>query len=341
MKSDKFGSGIYQIQTLLFYIQSAMNTLYAIRTMIEAAIQAPSGHNSQPWIFHKEDNRIEIIPDFSKSLPIVDADNRELFISLGCATENLCIAASTVGYKIEVVISEEGSITANLHKTDSVQPDPLYNQIKVRQTNRRMYDHRGIPDNKMADHIVAASIYPDIHLYCWRRESTPFNKLKKHIQEGNTLQMGNKKFVQELRTWIRYNKKHAETTKDGLSYDVFGAPNLPSFISKLAIGSYLNSKKQNEGDLQKIESSSHFVLFTTKENHITQWIELGRSLQRFLLTLTQAGIAHAYMNQPCEIEQLRNKLKEDLAIGDDIPQLLLRVGYASKAPYSKRKEYIG
>ena len=37
-------------------------------------------------------------PDMSKSLPAVDPDNRELFISLGCATENLCIAAEAKGY---------------------------------------------------------------------------------------------------------------------------------------------------------------------------------------------------------------------------------------------------
>ena len=61
--------------------------------MMEQAVKAPSGHNTQPWLFRVQKDRIQILPDMSKSLPAVDPDNRELFISLGCATENLCIAA--------------------------------------------------------------------------------------------------------------------------------------------------------------------------------------------------------------------------------------------------------
>ena len=66
--------------------------------MMEQAVKAPSGHNTQPWLFRVQKDRIQILPDMSKSLPAVDPDNRELFISLGCATENLCIAAEAKGY---------------------------------------------------------------------------------------------------------------------------------------------------------------------------------------------------------------------------------------------------
>lgn len=65
--------------------------------MMEQAVKAPSGHNTQPWLFRVQKDRIQILPDMSKSLPAVDPDNRELFISLGCATENLCIAAEAKG----------------------------------------------------------------------------------------------------------------------------------------------------------------------------------------------------------------------------------------------------
>ena len=50
--------------------------------LIEAAVRAPSGHNSQPWQFALGDDRITIAPDFSRRLSAVDPDNRELFISL-------------------------------------------------------------------------------------------------------------------------------------------------------------------------------------------------------------------------------------------------------------------
>ena len=91
-----------------------MNRIFAQNTdflfMIEQAVKAPSGHNTQPWLFKTGETEIEIRPDFTKSLPVVDPDNRELFVSLGCAAENLCIAASHKGYRTKVAIEENGII---------------------------------------------------------------------------------------------------------------------------------------------------------------------------------------------------------------------------------------
>ncbi len=39
-------------------------------------------------------------------------------------------------------------------------------------------------------------------------------------------------FKAELRQWMRYNRKHQDETADGLSYAVFGAPNLPRFMAE-------------------------------------------------------------------------------------------------------------
>ena len=40
-------------------------------TLIKAATQAPSGHNSQPWWFETSDHSIVIKPNFEKALPAV------------------------------------------------------------------------------------------------------------------------------------------------------------------------------------------------------------------------------------------------------------------------------
>lgn len=77
-------------------LMNAQNSDYI--KIVEAAIKAPSGHNSQPWFFQLEDSAINISPNMEEILPIVDKSNRELFISLGAATENLCIEASVLGY---------------------------------------------------------------------------------------------------------------------------------------------------------------------------------------------------------------------------------------------------
>ena len=93
-----------------------MPNAQTIRAIIEAATRAPSGHNSQPWQFAVAENHITISPDFSRRLPAVDPDDRELFISLGCAAENLSLAAAHFGYATDTDITDNGSIHLTLHK---------------------------------------------------------------------------------------------------------------------------------------------------------------------------------------------------------------------------------
>src|SRR3989344_6416885 len=61
--------------------------------LVNFAVLAPSSHNSQPWKFRIAENGIFILPDFSRALPHSDNNHRQLFISLGCALENLLVAA--------------------------------------------------------------------------------------------------------------------------------------------------------------------------------------------------------------------------------------------------------
>jgi hypothetical protein len=75
-----------------------------LRSLISAATRAPSGHNTQPWHFTAKDDEIVISPDYSRELPAVDGNRRELFISLGCAAENLCLQASVLGYAAEAFL---------------------------------------------------------------------------------------------------------------------------------------------------------------------------------------------------------------------------------------------
>jgi hypothetical protein len=305
--------------------------------MIEQAIKAPSGHNTQPWLFSINDGNIRIHPNYDKSLPVVDPDNRELFISLGCAAENLCIAASQKGYDADMNISEEGIIIINLKKDSTVGPDTLFKQISIRQTNRSIYDGRIISFDTIS-FLKKLFETSTIKAYFYKNGTEEFNSISDCVIKGNVLQMQDKAFTDELRSWMRFNKKHQDETNDGLSYAVFGAPNLPRFIVKPIMSRAVNERYQNKGDRKKIASASHFVLLTTTSDTRDGWIRLGMILERFLLKSTELGIAHAYMNQPNEISELSLKMAETLNLTDEFPTILLRIGYGEKMPYSKRMD---
>ena len=312
-------------------------------TLIKAATQAPSGHNSQPWWFETFDHSIVISPNFEKALPAVDSQHRELFISLGCALENLCTKASELHYRTQVSLSEEGVITVELHKSNTVVPDPLAAFIEKRQTNRSEYEDRRIDPvllQSLIDKVYEGlSPFEGVGMFHVFAKDTPlFERFTQAVLQGNTVQMSDPAFKNELLSWIRFNKKHSESTHDGLSYAVLGAPNLPRWVTEPIVRGSLKAKTQNKTDLKKIQSSSHMVLLTTEGNDIRTWIQTGRTLERFLLLLTQAGIAHAYLNQPCEVPEINLTLRENFPKENLYPQILLRIGYAKPVAYSKRKD---
>lgn len=308
--------------------------------MMEQAVKAPSGHNTQPWLFRVQKDRIQILPDMSKSLPAVDPDNRELFISLGCATENLCIAAEAKGYAPLPVFSGSGEITVLLSEASMIkETSGLIEEISVRQTNRGIYSGEMIPSDQLS-YLRNTPLEENISLHLWSKGKWEFDTLSSYIFAGNNRQMNDHLFKRELKSWMRFNKNHVRATSDGLSYAVFGAPNLPRLISETIMGSVLKVGIQNRGDKKKLDSSSHLALFALRTNTLPEWFALGRSLQRFLLRATEKNIAFAFLNQPCEVRDLSGLLAKDLSFTNEIPALILRLGYAKrKMPYSPRKSW--
>ncbi|MCZ2585264.1 Acg family FMN-binding oxidoreductase [Bacteroides fragilis] len=301
------------------------------------ASKAPSGHNTQPWKFHITDSTITVLPNLDVALPVVDRNNRELFISLGCAVENLCIAASYFGYTTHIIECSIEAIILELTKNALTIEDSLFHQIEKRQTNRNIYN-----GNKISDGILQQlqSIPKENGIQFYFTEiNTPFaNTITQYIMKGNEIQMADIAFKNELLSWMRFNKKQVEATHNGLSYLVFGNPPLPRILARPIVSLFLKPNAQNKSDRKKIDSSSHFVVCATQRDTIEEWINLGRTLQRFLLKVTEIGISYAFLNQPCEVAALAFDLREKLPVNKEHSTLIMRIGYAKQIPYSPRKK---
>ena len=304
--------------------------------LVAQAVKAPSGHNTQPWKFRQNESAVEIYPDFDRRLPVVDPDDRELFVSLGCAVENLCLAAQTKGYKSAVSVGDTGVVTVSLAEEAGVKPSPLFNQIDVRQTNRSVYTGEEIALDALRK-LQSVCSEKGISVHYYARQTKQFNDIEQYVFQGNTNQMQKEAFKAELKIWMRFNKKHQDQTLDGLSYAVFGAPNVPRWMAEPIMSMAINAKTQNKADREKIASASHLVLFTTRENSRREWVDLGRTLQRFLLTAAELGVAHAYLNQPNEEAEIASEMTRTLGLAGEYPTILLRIGYGKQQAYSKRR----
>jgi len=113
--------------------------------MVRYATLAANGHNTQPWKFAIRQDTIEIHPDTSRHLAVVDPENRELWISLGCALENLLLAARAAGYAPEVAYPDANEIIRVQFMPAKPQASPWFDAIPLRQTTRSVYDGRPVP----------------------------------------------------------------------------------------------------------------------------------------------------------------------------------------------------
>ena len=307
--------------------------------MVEYGIKAPSGHNTQPWKFRLNENSIDVYPNFSKELPVIDVNHRELYISLGCAVENICIASNEFGYSCQTEIIKQDSLSfirIELQKSE-VDKNPLFDQIDKRQTNRSVYKSKSIQTNAI-DELKKLNIKKPVSIYFYPKGESDFSKLCEFIYRGNEMLFTDKDFKIELLDWMRFNSGHAQKERDGLAYNVIGSPSLPKWIGRPVVNSFLTPKTQNKTEKEKLNSSSHLVLIATQENTVDNWILAGIILERFFLKCTELGISVAFSNQPCEVNTLADEVRKQIAIDNNYPMLLMRIGYADPMPYSVRKE---
>src|SRR5688572_20961435 len=74
-----------------------------MRFLLQYAVLAPSTHNTQPWSFRLTRRGVDVYADSSRRLPVLDPQNRELFMSLGAAIMNFRIAAAHFGFQTIVL----------------------------------------------------------------------------------------------------------------------------------------------------------------------------------------------------------------------------------------------
>ena len=77
--------------------------------LVSAAILASNAHNSQPWLFRatgtQSEPRIDLFADRERNIGAIDPFLREMYVSVGCALENLAPAAPANGYDPKVSLT--------------------------------------------------------------------------------------------------------------------------------------------------------------------------------------------------------------------------------------------
>lgn len=318
------------------FVFDAPNRANRLKQLILCGVMAPSGHNTQPWFFKIDDNKIEILPDYSRVLPIVDPFNRELFISLGAVLENILTSAPAFGFLANYHIDDtkrKEKIIINLKQNEKTQKTEKLQAMIDRQTTRNYYTHKQVP----ADLISYLQLDKSQHTgYFFSESKTDFDLFLDYIKSSNNLLYGNKKFLDELKKWIRWNDSEAEETLDGLYIRALGESPTPSWFGKMMFNLTVTPKTMNDKEAEYISTASG-LLFLFSEDGTKNWIETGKKMQDILIRLTAKGMKYAFHNQPNESLPLRIPFAKDFGNKGLAGQIAIRVGWSESMPRSPRR----
>jgi hypothetical protein len=305
-----------------------------LRDLVRLATLAASSHNTQPWKFALAERSIRIIPDFTRRTPVVDPDDHHLFVSLGCATENLVLGALASGFHADVRFYADGSIDVALDDT-APAGSPLVEAIPVRQCSRSIYDGRPLATTELRA-LEGVAHGPGVHPIVLTGPPQ-IETVLDYVTRGNTAQIGDRAFVEELRTWIRFSKAEAVRTGDGLFSRATGNPAVPRWLGTRLLGALLTPKSENDKCAKQLRSSAGVIVFVSDGNDRRHWIEVGRCCERFALLATALGVRTAFLNQPVEVAPLRAQFATWLDVGARRPDLVVRFGRGPGMPRSLRR----
>ena len=284
--------------------------------LLRYAILAPSSHNSQPWKFEVHDNAIRIFADHDRWLTVADPDKRELYISVGCAIENLLIAAEHFGFQHQEAYFPEGNdnpvavVTLTpLEGAEKSRNPELFAQIPERHTNHQPYEEKQISAQEMAQ--IHGCIFED-GFWLFSTNEGPYllyseaelrQRIDDLISRADAIQLTDDAYKKELASWI--------------GRGAFGAPWLMAKISQLAV-TYLNiSKGQTKKDSEMLLSAPALVALVSNENDHKAQLIAGQIYERIALTAAKLKIAIHPMSQILEVPEIKSELRDLL----DVPQV--------------------
>lgn len=265
-----------------------------VESAFAAASQAPSPHNSQPWMFRLAEQTIELYQDTRRVLPVADPDGRELRLACGAALLNLRLALHGRHIRpIVTLLPDRGrpdllaSVRHGGVKLPTPEQDRLLLAVPGRHTNGPPFSATPVPAaEQLPLRRAALDERAWLHMVEERGER---GRLRAMASLARTQQMADPAFRAELHSWAGT----AATRPDGVAADLEEHPLIAILTPHLG-GAY--------GDLQA-----------------------GQALQRVLLTATDAGLVCSSLSALIEVRQTRDELRRMIGATHS-PAAVLRIG---------------
>ena len=228
-----------------------------------------------------------------------------------------------------------GAIKVALEPTKAVA-SPLFLASPKRQCTRAEFDGKPLSADELRL-LGLAGTGAGVRVMLIT-EQTALERVLAYVVEGNTAQMNDPAFVDELKSWIRFGSREAVKTGDGLYSATSGNPSAPRWIGNSLFDLFFRKKNENDKYAKQLRSSAGVAVFVSETNDKAHWVEAGRCYERFALQTTALGIRNATVNQPVEVSRLRPQFATALGLGKGRPDLVVRFGRGPEMPKSLRRD---
>jgi nitroreductase len=284
--------------------------------LVRAAILAASPHNTQPWLFKVTASSIELSIDMRRNVGALDPFLREEHIGMGCALENLMLAAAANGYQATATLlpGKLGPIPAEpgpqfLARVDLAagkrDESELYDAIPRRHTNRGAF----LPQNPIPPQLIdslrsLASGDPNVRIFLFTSEADR-KKIAEISSAANTEIYSDQEVDRGSQRWIRTRWGDVQKYRDGLTIDAAGEPPIATGIAKmmpLAMLKWAASRGPKNRYSRLMMSAPLIGILAVHDRYDRQdCLRAGRIWQRAHLLATARGLAGRPCNEAAEM----------------------------------------
>jgi nitroreductase len=329
--------------------------------LVAAAVLAANPHDTQPWLFRVRDERIDVLADLSRNLGAMDPFVREMHLGLGCAIENMVVAAGPNGFEAEVeavegslldLVERRGPVAAaslRLKERAPIAPDALYDAIALRHTNRYAYERVKPPPADWLDAAgkTAAGHGARLVVFDGGDRRRAFDAA---VIEATQAIIDDKTMIGDSDSWFRSSRAEIDAHRDGPTLEAAGLSVFVLTYARLFAVSPETSHAAwlaNTRDTQLASAPLTGLIAVRDRYDRKSALAAGRVWQSLHLSATAGGLALQPLNQPIEMVDRERQTGQGDAwakriaglTGDDWQATFaFRAGYASHpAPASPRR----
>lgn len=282
------------------------------------AILAPNPHNRQPWLVSLEgETDIILRIDHKRLLPHTDPFGRQILIGTGAFLALLEMAANERGYRVTSKLFPQGEYTGGVDQFDdrpvahialeqdaSVQPDPLFQHIFGRRTERGLYDPaKALPTDLQAALDKQLGDLPVQVGFAEHQASTGprAEQLAKVATDAWAIELKTPHTMMESIELLRVGATEIAEHRDGISLTdpMLVIVDKLGLFDRTVVPAPDSSVVQDQIDdfAAAVASTPAYFWLKTNNNDRTAQLMAGSAYVRTHLALTQQGLAMQPLSQ--------------------------------------------